>query len=226
MKYIIVGLGNFGSALSMQLTAMGHEVISVDNDIAKVTQFKDRITHTVCLDATDQRALATLPLKDTDVVLVGIGEDFGASVMAVANFKQLGVKKIIGRAISPLHQTVLEAIGVDRIVSPETEFAERLAKTLDMKGILDSLDLTEDYNIIQATVPARYVNKTIQEANFRQKYNINVLTIIRQKAATNLFGRAQNKPAAIGVVAADTVFLADDIMVLFGKMDDIRKVLQ
>jgi trk system potassium uptake protein TrkA len=225
MKYIIVGLGNFGSALSMQLTSMGHEVISVDNDMGKVTQFKDRITHTVCLDAKDQRSLSTLPLKDTDVVLVGIGEDFGASVMAVANFKQLGVKKIIGRAISPLHQTVLEAIGVDKIISPETEFAERLAKSLDMKGILDSLDLTEDYNIIQATVPARYVGKTIQEANFRQKYNINVLTIIRQKEATNLFGRSQNKPAAIGVVAADTVFKADDIMVLFGKMDDIKKVL-
>lgn len=226
MKYIIVGLGNFGSSLSMQLTEMGHEVISVDNDLAKVTQFKDRITHTVCLDAKDQQALATLPLKDTDTVLVGIGEDFGASVMAVANFKQLGVKRIIGRAISPLHQTVLEAIGVDKIVSPETEFAERLAKSLDMKGILDSLDLTEDYNIIQATVPARYVGKTIQEANFRQKYNINVLTIIRQKEATNLFGRSQSKPAAIGVVAADTVFLADDTMVLFGKMEDIKKVLQ
>ncbi|GAA4376664.1 TrkA family potassium uptake protein [Hymenobacter koreensis] len=226
MKYIIVGLGYFGSSLSMKLTEMGHEVISVDSDMAKVTQFKDRVTHTVCLDAKDQQALASLPLSDTDVVLVGIGEDFGASVMAVANFKQLGVKKLIGRAISPLHQTVLEAIGVDKIIRPETEFAERLAKSLDLTGILDSLDLTEDYNIIQATVPPRYVGKTIQEANFRQKYNINVLTIIRPKESTNLFGRSHRKPAAIGVVAADTVFLADDIMVLFGKMEDIRKVLQ
>ncbi|SFQ19593.1 potassium channel family protein [Hymenobacter arizonensis] len=225
MKYIIIGLGYFGSSLAVKLTAMGHEVIAVDSDIAKVTQHKDRITHTVCLDATDQQALATLPLSDTDMVLVGIGEDFGASVMAVANFKQLGVKKLIGRAISPLHQTVLEAIGVDKIIRPETESAERLAKSLDLKDILDSLDLTEDYNIIQATVPVRYVGKTIQEANFRQKYNINVLTIIRPKDSTNLFGRTQRKPAAIGVVAADTVFQADDIMVLFGKMEDIRKVL-
>jgi trk system potassium uptake protein TrkA len=226
MKYIIVGLGYFGSSLSMKLTEMGHEVISVDSDLAKVNQFKDRITHTVCLDATEQQALASLPLSDTDVVLVGIGEDFGASVMAVANFKQLGVKKLIGRAISPLHQTVLEAIGVDKIIRPETESAERLAKSLDLKGILDSLELTEDYNIIQATVPARYVGKTMQQANFRQKYNINVLTIIRLKESTNLFGRAHRKPAAIGVVAADTMFEADDIMVLFGKMEDIRKVLQ
>ncbi|WP_426060454.1 potassium channel family protein [Hymenobacter sp. B1770] len=225
MKYIIIGLGYFGSSLASKLTEMGHEVIAVDSDIAKVTQHKDRITHTVCLDARDQQALATLPLSDTDMVLVGIGEDFGASVMAVANFKQLGVKRLIGRAISPLHQTVLEAIGVDRIIRPETESAERLAKSLDLKDILDSLDLTEDYNIIQATVPVRYVGRTIQEANFRQKYNINVLTIIRPKDSTNLFGRSQRKPSAIGVVAADTVFQADDIMVLFGKMEDIRKVL-
>ncbi|WP_400193583.1 potassium channel family protein [Hymenobacter sp. B81] len=226
MKYIIVGLGYFGSSLSMKLTEMGHEVIAVDSDLNKVTEFKDRVTHTVCLDAKDQQALATLPLGDTDVVLVGIGEDFGASVMAVANFKQLGAKKLVGRAISPLHQTVLEAIGVDKIIRPETEFAERLAKSLDLTGILDSLDLTEDYNIIQATVPPRYVGKTIQEANFRQRYNINVLTIIRPKETTNLFGRAQRRPAAIGVVAADTVFEADDVMVLFGKMEDIRKVLR
>ncbi|GAA4368338.1 TrkA family potassium uptake protein [Hymenobacter saemangeumensis] len=225
MKYIIIGLGYFGSSLAMKLTEMGHEVIAVDSDLAKVNQLKDRITHTVCLDATDQQALATLPLSDTDVVLVGIGEDFGASVMAVANFKQLGVKKLIGRAISPLHQTVLEAIGVDKIIKPETEAAERLAKSLDLKDILDSLDLTEDYNIVQATVPARYVGKSMQEANFRQKYNVNVLTIIRLRETTSLFGRTEHKPAAIGVVAADTVFQPDDVMVIFGKMEDIRKVL-
>ena len=226
MKFIIVGLGYFGSSLSIRLTEMGHEVISVDNDIAKVTQYKDRITHTVCLDAKDQQALATLPINDTDVVLVGIGEDFGASVMAVANFKQLRVKRLIGRAISPLHQTVLEAIGVDKIIRPEMESAERLAKSLDLKGILDSLELTEDYNIIQATVPTHYVGKTIQETNFRQKYNINVLTIIRLKDDTNLFGRPQRKPAAIGVVSPDTVFEAGDTLVLFGRMEDIKKLLQ
>lgn len=226
MKYIIVGLGYFGSSLSMKLTEMGHEVIAIDSDMNKVTQYKDRITHTVCIDAKDIRALSTLPLRDTDVALVGIGEDFAASVMAVANFKQLGVKRLIGRAISPLHQTVLEAIGVDKIIRPEQEFAERLAKSLEMKGIIDSFELTEDYNIIEATVPERYVGQTIEEANLRRKYSVNVLTIIRMKEARNIFGKSHSKPAAIGVVSPKTVFEPGDILVLFGKLDDIDRLLE
>lgn len=226
MKYIIIGLGYFGSSLSMRLTEMGHEVIAVDKDLEKVTQYKDLVTHTVALDATSMQALGTLPLHDTDVVLVGIGENFGASVMAVANLKQLQVKKLIGRAISPLHQTVLEAIGVDKIISPEAESAERHAKSMDMKGVIESFDLTGDYNIIEATVPDRYVGQTIGEVSFRQRFNVNVLTLIRMRESRNLFGKPHKKPAAIGVVSPDTKFEAGDIMVLFGKLEDIERLLE
>jgi trk system potassium uptake protein len=225
MKYIIVGLGYFGSSLSIKLTEMGHEVIGIDFDMGKVNLFKDRITHTVCIDAKDMAALKTLPLNDTDVVLVGIGEDFGASVMAVANFKQLQVKRLIGRAISPLHQTVLEAIGVDKIIRPEQEFAERLAKSLEMRGVIDSFDITEEYNIIEATVPRRYVGLTIGEVNFRRKYNVNVLTILKMTETRNIFGRNHVKPTAIGVVTPETAFEQDDVLVLFGRMPDIEKLL-
>lgn len=226
MRYIIVGLGYFGSSLSIKLTEMGHEVIAVDNDMGKVNLYKDQVTHTIHLDAKDKQALSTLPLADTDVVLVGIGEDFGASVMAVANFKQLQVKRLIGRAISPLHQTVLEAIGVDKIIRPEQESAERLARSLEMRGIIDSFNITEDYNIIEATVPNRYVGLSLAETNFRQKYNINVLTILKMTPTRNIFGKSQERLTAMGVVAPDTRFEKDDILVLFGKMTDIDKFLQ
>jgi trk system potassium uptake protein TrkA len=226
MKYIIVGLGYFGSSLSTKLTEMGHEVIGVDFDMAKVNLYKDRITHTVCMDAKDMAALKTLPLSDTDVVLVGIGEDFGASVMAVANFKQLQVKKLIGRAISPLHQTVLEAIGVDKIIRPEQEFAERLAKSLEMRGVIDSFDITEEYNIIEATVPSRYIGMTVAEGDFRRKYNVNVLTILKMKETRNIFGKSHVQPTAIGVVSPETTFELGDILVLFGRMTDIDRLLR
>lgn len=225
MRFIIVGLGYFGSSLSVKLTEMGHEVIGVDNDMKKVSLHKNHITHTVCMDAKDIEALRTLPLADTDVVIVGIGEDFGASVMAVANFKQLKVNKLISRSISPLHQTVLEAIGVDRIIRPEQEYAERLAKSLDMRGFIDSFDITEDYNIIEATVPPRYVGKTVEQVNFRKKYNINVLTIIRMQQTSNMFGKPHTKPVAVGVIAPDTVLKPEDILVLFGNLNDIEKLL-
>jgi trk system potassium uptake protein len=226
MKYIIVGLGYFGSSLSIKLTEMGHEVIGVDFDMAKVNLYKDRVTHTVCIDAKDMAALQTLPLADTDVVLVGIGEDFGASVMAVANFKQLQVKRLIGRAISPLHQTVLEAIGVDKIIRPEQEFAERLAKSLEMRDIIDSFNITEEYNIIEATVPGRYIGRTVAEADLRRKYNVNVLTILKMKEARNIFGKSHVKPSAIGVVSPETTFEMGDILVLFGRMVDIERLLR
>ena len=225
MRFIIVGLGYFGSSLSIKLTEMGHEVIGVDHDMKKVSLHKNQITHTVCMDAKDIEALRTLPLADTDVVIVGIGEDFGGSVMAVANFKQLKVNKLISRSISPLHQTVLEAIGVDRIIRPEQEYADRLAKSLDMRGFIDSFDITEDYNIIEATVPPRLVGKTIEEVKFRKKYNINVLTIIRMQQTTNIFGKPHTKPVAVGVIAPDTILEPEDILVLFGNLNDIEKLL-
>ncbi|MGV3586378.1 MAG: potassium channel family protein [Adhaeribacter sp.] len=224
MKYIIVGLGNFGSTLSMQLTDMGHEVIAIDKSLEKVDNYKNQITHTICLDATDQQALFTLPLKETDIVVIGIGEDFGASVMATALFKQLNVKRIIGRAISPIHQKVLEAIGVDQIVRPEQEAAERLAKRLEMRGVIDSFDLGEDYNIIEATVPDRYIGQTVVESNIRNDYKVNVLTILRTDNSIKLWNRSVQR-RVLGVVTAETRFEQNDVLVLFGRIKDIERLL-
>ncbi len=225
MRYIVIGLGYFGSSLSIKLTEMGHEVIGVDLNMHKVEQFKNLVTHTVCLDASDYQSLSTLPISETDIVIIGIGEDFGASVMATAIFKQLNAKRIMSRAISPLHQTVLEAIGVQEIIRPEQESAERLAKKLEMRGVIDSFDLAEDYNIIEATVPKRYIGKTIAESDFRAKYQVNVLTILRKVESKNIFGNKHYKTSVIGVVSGDTVFDPEDILVVFGKIQDIDRLL-
>lgn len=226
MKYVIIGMGNFGAYLSVRLTAMGHEVIGVDTNMDKIDLVKEKITHAIALDATDLQAVKTLPLKDADVVIVGIGEDFGASIMATAIFKQLNVKRLISRAISPLHETVLLAIGVDEIVHPEEETAERLAKKLEMKGVIDSFNLSEDYNIIEAEVPERYIGRTIAETDFRGNFNINVLTIIQLEAKTNLFGMSQKKKKVLGVVSPQTKLEKGDILVLFGDIKDIQEMLQ
>lgn len=225
MKYIIIGLGNFGSTLSVRLTEMGSEVIGVDNRMQKVDAIKDKVTHAICLDSTDQQAIGTLPLHDTDIVIVSIGEDFGASVMTTALLKQQGVKRLISRAISPLHQTVLEAIGVDTIVLPEQESAERLAKQLEMKGVINSFNLSEDYHIIEAAVPERYVGTTIEEADFRGKYKLNILTIKKIRSTKNIFGFDREKAVVVEIVSPQTVFEKGDILVVFGKIDDIDRLL-
>ncbi len=226
MKYIIIGLGNFGTTLSASLTAMGHEVIGVDKDMRKVNQIKDRITHAVCLDSSDVHAITSLPLKDADVVIVSIGEDVGASILTTAILKQLQVKRIISRASSDLNRTVIEAIGVDQIISPEKESAERFAKKLQIKGVVDSFELSENYSIIEAEVPPQFVGKTIGEVNFRGRYNLNVLTIIKMREKTNLLGSMYKKPEVLGVIGPEARLEATDILVLFGQPTDVQTCLK
>src|SRR5690606_9337481 len=105
MKYIVLGLVHFGKSLAIHLTELGHEVIGADKKITIVEQLKDKVTHTVCLDTTDKEAVSSLPLKDSDAVIVAIGEDEGASMLPTALVKQLGVKRIICRVVSDLQQT-------------------------------------------------------------------------------------------------------------------------
>lgn len=227
MQFIIIGLGNFGAALGIRLTALGHEVIGVDNDMKKIDAVKDNITHAVKLDSTDIQAIRTLPYKNCDVVIVAIGEDLGASIMTTALLKQLEIKRIVSRAISPLHETVIEAIGVDEIVHPEVDSADRLAKKLEIKGVVDSFFLSEKYNIIEATVPERYIGCTIGEADFRENYKVNILTIIRlQDKKNSIPDLKQQKKKIIGVVDGNTRFEKNDILVLFGHINDIKRILQ
>ncbi|MBS9524509.1 TrkA family potassium uptake protein [Litoribacter alkaliphilus] len=225
MKYIIVGMGNFGGYLAIRLTDLGHEVIGIDSDSAKVDLVKDKITHAITMDATDLQASKNLPIKDTDVVIIAIGEDFGASIMATAIFKQLNVKRLISRAISLLHETVIKAIGVDEIIHPEEETAERLAKRLQMKGVLDSLDVSDDYNIIEVKAPERYTGMTISETNIREDFNINILTIIKMEEKPNIFGIMSKKRKVSGVVAGNTKIEKGDILLLFGNIRDINRIL-
>lgn len=225
MKYIIVGMGNFGSYLAKRLTDLGHEVVGVDNEEAKIDQIKDQVTYAVVLNATDQHAVNTLPMKDADVIVIAIGEDVGASILATAIFKQLKAKRIIGRAINALHETVIRAIGVDEIIHPEEETAERLAKRLQLKGVIDSLEISDDYNIVEVKVPKRYVGMTVASANIRQEFSLNIMTTIKEREKTNLLGMKLPHRQVAGVISADYVFEEEDILLIFGRIKNIQEFL-
>ncbi|MFC3416278.1 potassium channel family protein [Algoriphagus hitonicola] len=225
MKYIIVGMGNFGGYLAIQLTEMGHEVVGIDTRESKIDFVKDRVTHAVLLDATDLQAVKTLPVKDTDVVIIAIGEDVGASIMSTAMFKQLNAKRIIGRAINNLHETVLRAIGIEEIIHPEEETADRLAKRLEMKGVIDSLEISDEYNIVEAKVPKRFVGMTVSESNIRSEFFLNIMTIIRMEERKNLIGLAVPHKNVLGVINADYTFKEGDLLLLFGKLKHLQEFL-
>ena len=225
MKYIVIGLGNFGASLSEKLTAQGNEVIGIDTSITKVENFKERISHTICLDATDESTVSGLPLKQTDVVIVAIGENQGANVMATALFKNFGVKRLISRAINPLHEKVLQAIGVDEIVHPEEETAERWAKKLCMKNVIDSFELSSDYSIVEANVPEEFVGQTIKDVHIRKNYNLIVLTTIKKSEISTRVGNKITQEYVQGVATPNTMLNKDDVLVVYGHNEDIQRLL-
>lgn len=226
MKYVILGLGNFGSSLAQKLTRMGHEVIGVDHEMEKVNALKEQITNTICLDTTDQQAITNLPLHDADIVMVCIGEDQGANIMATALMKQSGVKRLIARAISPLHETILQAMQVDEIIHPEEETAERWANKLNIRGVVDSYELTDEYSIVKAKVPEAFVGKTLEELSLRRDYDVLVLTTIREAEEKSRLGITRKVSQVQGVASSQTRLEEGDIIVLYGEMSDIQKLLK
>lgn len=226
MKFIIIGLGNFGGSLAQKLTEQGNEVIGIDTSMTKVDAYKEKISHTICMDATDEFTVSGLPLKDTDIVIVAIGEDQGSNLMTTALLKNFQVKRLISRAINPLHEKVLQAIGVDEIVHPEEETAERWAKKLCLNNVVDSFELNDDYSIIEAKVPVDYVGKTIREVSFRREFNLLVLTIIKKVEVKSVLGKTKTETQIQGVAGADNKLEPDDILVLYGSNKDLQRFLK
>ncbi len=174
------------------------------------------------MDSTDEFTVSGLPIKETDIFVVAIGEDQGANVMTTALLKNLQVKRLISRAINPLHEKVLQAIGVDEIVHPEEETAERWAKKLCLSNVVDSFELNQEYSIIEAKVPEEYIGKTIREIDFRKKYNLAVLTIIRKVEVKSLLGKTKTENKVLGVTATDTLLETNDILVIYGSNKDLK----
>ncbi|MBJ7883018.1 potassium channel family protein [Gelidibacter salicanalis] len=226
MKYIIVGLGSFGASLAVKLTEQGNEVIGIDTSMDKVDNYKERISHTICMDATDEFTVSGLPLKDTDMVVIAIGENKGANIMATALFKNSQVKRLISRAIDGLHEKVLHAIGVDEIVHPEEESAERWAKKLCLKGVVDSFELSDNFSIVEVNVPTRFDGKSIKEINIRETYNLLVLTTITNKEEKTIIGKTRTVIKVKGVAGPNDILNKNDILVVYGANKDIKQFLK
>ena len=226
MKYIVVGLGVFGASIAEKLAKMGNEVIGVDISMSKVEAIKEKITHAISLDATDIEAVKNLPLDDTDVVIIGIGEDKGANILAGALMKQMKVKRLISRAVDPLQRTILQTMGIDEIIHPEEETADRWAQKLNLEGVVDSFELDSEFSIVETRIPKEYHEKTIRELNIKDQFDIIVLTTMSVSSSRNELGTVMEKASAQGVASADTILYKDDIMVLYGHNKNIKRLLE
>lgn len=225
MKFVIIGLGNFGSSLGMALIDKKAEVIGADVRMEKVELYTNKLTYAVSIDSTDEVALKTLPLREADYVIISIGEDVGASLTTTALVKKNTDAKIMARAISPVHETILRAMGIDKIVHPEASFAKELANNLCLKGALKTMLLDNQFEISEVMLPDKFAGRTILELDLRKKYNINVVTIVRNEEVI-VDGQKSASSAVLGVVPPETILKRGDLLVLFGKNKDIEAFME
>jgi trk system potassium uptake protein TrkA len=222
MKIIVFGLGNFGMSLAISLAETGNEVIGIDKNIEKINLVKDKISHAIALDSTNELSYEAIPLKDADKVVVAIGENEGAAIITAAIIKKLSDVKIISRALSSIHDTVLEAMGIHSIVHPEQESADRLTKQINFKSTLENYQLDDNFTISEVKARPEFFGKTLFELDAIDKYRLSLVTIFRKKEKRNFIGKRYISKESIGRINSETIILKDDILVVYGSNKDIE----
>ncbi|HAH25821.1 MAG TPA: hypothetical protein DCL77_19030 [Prolixibacteraceae bacterium] len=220
MNIVTIGLGNFGASLAKILTSLGHDVLGVDNDLGKVEYFKDVVANTICLDATDPHALRLLPIKEADVFVVCIGDDFGISVQIAALLKKFGVVRVICRESSSIHLTVLNAIGIKETINPEYELAKIFAHKLPLVGIQNLFSITESFKIVDLYMPVSLIGKKYSPSLFRKEMHLKMIALKRNHRI--VYSSAQS---AEDEDKQDIEFKENDTLVLGGELRDIKKFL-
>ncbi|QTH40056.1 TrkA family potassium uptake protein [Cohnella sp. LGH] len=212
-QYAIIGLGRFGSSVAKYLAEMGYEVLAVDDNAQRVQDVAHTVTHAVAADSTDEEAMSSLGIRNFDVVVVAIGQDIQASILTTLILKDLGVPYIIVKAQNELHGKVLNKIGADKVVFPERDMGLRVAHHLISPNILDHIELSTDYSIVEMRLPSQMVGKNLKQLDIRLKYNCNVLAVKRS-------GEMNITPSA------DEPLIRDDILVIVGKNEQLTKLEQ
>lgn len=176
-SYIVIGLGLFGRAVAKQLCSLGAEVLAMDKHSDLVQQVSNDVTHAVVGDAQDKEVLRALGVRAFDCAILAIGDDLAASVLITMNLKELEVPYIVCKAHDDTHRRVLEKLGVDRVVIPEQENAQRLGRSLFSHNVLDYIELSEEYGILEVPAPKSWIGKTLMELNVRAKLGVNIIAV-------------------------------------------------
>lgn len=248
-RFLIIGLGRFGSRLAKALTEAGQEVIAADKTEDLVERMRDEVALAVRLDATEEEPLRAQEVGDVDAAIVSIGEDFEANVLATTTLKAMGVPQVISRASTVTQRRILKRVGADEVILPEEEVADRLARQLVNPNIVEHLSLSEGHSLVQIRAPKAWHDKTLGEIDLRRKYEVNLVAIRRpveptgkeaKKAAKEARKAAKEarKAAAteeeeeeaatpeqvLDLPMAHTVIREGDILVLVGETESLQNL--
>ena len=218
-QFGVIGLGRFGSAMAMTLTELGHDVIGVDGDESRVQQLADVITHALQIDATDEKALRAAGIQDVDVAVVSIGENIESSLLVVMQLRELGIATIVAKAVTPLHGRILEKLGVSRVIFPEREMAIRIAHSLVMPNVIDYIELSRDFSIVEVPAPDAFIGRTLKQLELRPRLGLTLIAVKRQSDDTG---------AVITNIApaADETIRPGDILALLGSNERLNQLDQ
>ena len=209
--YCVIGLGRFGSEVARKLCEQGCEVLALDVRSDLVQQVANDVTHAVVGDAKDKEVLRALGVSKFDCAIIAIGDDLAASVLIIMNLKELNVPFIVCKAHDATHSQVMEKLGADRVVIPEYEFAGRLARSLVSHNVLDYIELSPEYGILEIPAPKSWVGKTLKELNVRPKLGVNIIAI-KNEEVTNV------SPAA------DYCIVSGDVIAIIGQSRALEAV--
>ncbi len=212
-RFAVIGLGNFGFHAAKALYEDGNEVVAIDTDKARVQAIDPFCTEAVVLDSTDKEALKTLGLENMDGVIVSTGTKISTSVLICLYLQEIGVKKILAKALDDDHGKILKRVGATEIIHPERDMAVRISRGLSRPNVLDFIPLAEEFDLIQVGPPSDFIGKSLKDLNLRAKYNVHIIAI-KELVPENF----------ILVPPANFVIKDSDILIMLGKSEDIRRI--
>lgn len=208
-QFAVIGMGRFGSSVAKTLSDFGYEVLAIDSSEQRTQEISNIVTHVVQADSTDEEALRALGLRNFDVVIVAIGQDIQSSILTTIILKEIGVVKVVVKAQNELHGKVLKKIGADKVIFPERDMGQRVAHHLISSNIIEYIELSEDYSIIEVQAAKGLSGKSLRELDIRAKYGCNVMAI-KQGNQMNIAPNAED-------LIKDT-----DVLVIVGKNEDLK----
>ncbi|SFR14400.1 potassium channel family protein [Desulfoscipio geothermicus] len=210
-QFAVIGLGRFGMSLINELSRMGYDVLAIDNDEEKVQDAAETATHAVQADAMDEQALKSVGIRNFDVVVVAIGENIQTNILSTIILKEMGVKTVVAKARNALHGKVLEKIGADLVIYPERDMAVKLARSLVSRNILEHIELSPDYSIIELITPKDFIGKSLVDLGVRQKMGVTILAI-------------RHSDEIIVAPRASQIIHPGDVLVALGKNADLQRL--
>lgn len=210
-SFAVIGLGRFGTAVATVLSELGNEVLAIDKDPEVIKEVSSIVTYAVEADVMDEHVLRDLGLSNMDAVVVSIGSDLQSSIMATLLSKELGVSRVVAKAQTELHAKVLKKIGADRIIFPERDMGSRVAHNLTSRNILDYIELSPEFSILEVEALKNWVGKDLKDLRLRNKYGVNVIAI-KGDSKVNISPRSED------------VIKDGDIVIIIGSAEDVKKI--